>query len=171
MFKDLEFISLYVVDGDNAKVPDRAREMKLGYFAPNFDPKQWDRSFYLQAGIDPEKRYSSFHVSVNENFESSKPDGEYAFVESLFYKGLKMVLRTKLPVIHNAPVLENLWSWRPYIENATEIECSDCGMMNMIESCNLKAKKLWFHDNRESVRPSMLRYNWETVPYVVKKSI
>ena len=126
MFSDIKSLSVLVVDGDNYQVPSDARIVSLGYFGRNFNPERWDESMYLQCGLDPALRHEGFYAPYDNLCDGVPPSGEYCFAESLFYRGSDALVLSKLPINHAFPKCSIFW-WRRYIENATEIECCDCG--------------------------------------------
>ena len=134
--------------------------IKLGYFGENFlkDPvMRYDANFYLQAGLDFEKRWSEFHYPRDPEAEyelfrqvcGDTKEGEYIFFHedasrgfainrNLIPDGLKLVT----PGINNQHTLGSddngrFFQYGYILENAASIHCIESAFAALADSLSL----------------------------------
>ncbi len=143
---------------------------KIGFEA--CDRRRFDESFYEQAGVPFEYRWSKFRLpqtipGEDEAFERLRPGSDYRVVHREASHGL-YALRIDEPM----PTVEirgprsggygNLLVYRRLIERATEVHCINSSVVHLVDSLDGPAR-LVYHDARP--RAFQLRRRWETVPY------
>lgn len=169
MYRDMDNVTIIDVDDDamaDAAVKECKRHAKtvlgLGMYG---NPKQWelgpnfDRWFYMQAGLDHKERWNGFKCARQESRELPVPDGKYAFVhddpergftippEALPLQRMKIVKPDKSLTNANGDkcILFDYWGW---LDNAQEIHCIDSSFAILVDHLHLPKfgnKKLVLH--------------------------
>lgn len=140
----------------------------------NGDPnRDFDRAFYDQIGMDFDLRWSNFRMPVNELpalefFKKHIPqdDEPYALVHDTGSVGsFQLDIGTDLKVVKIQPGLtQTLLDWKFVMERAHEIHCIDSSVIHLVDSLNVGASRLVYHDVGRGSRFN-LKNNWETKTY------
>lgn len=187
MLRDLQNVVIRPVEDDEEAVffftqvwkSDRAG---LGVYGPGMNFKEWDQSFYRQAGISFQRRWDDWKCKRDEGMEnqldlprwgSNWPIEDMIFVhddrdrgfeinatsDPLMYQGHAAGSRIVRPNKTGLP----LFIYQKWIERAVEIHAICSSFSLFIDSIELpKNPKLVLHDIRGEPLP-VYRKNWEIV--------
>lgn len=180
MFCDLNGIEILSV-ADDAEADVYANKyqsldydvVRVGYFGPNFDPVNWDESFYIQAGVDCEERWNKFYYYSDKEKESElysslcSGDDDYIFVHDDFSRQC-FIDDEKLPdmkiVKPNYDLGYTIFDYGMVLHNASEIHCMDSSFACLIDHISsLKDKVKYIH---RYVRPGggpVYRNGWNII--------
>lgn len=171
MFSDLP--NVLVVDGydyPEAKTILVTESIRMGFFGSdkvNWREVQWDREFYIQAGVDFDERWDSVAFPV-ELIPAVSPSD--AIVIHDIPERKITIDPADLPVGRHIRIVRrpSFWNWLPEILSARELHCVDSAYLNLAESLyatgHLRNTKLVFH-SRPKIRlhnsvPPVLRAPW-----------
>lgn len=131
----------------------------------------FDSEFYLNLGIPFINRWKKFKMP-NNSFESQKffnkliKDDRYCLVHNVASVGkFDLNVNTDLPIYYlEKDLTDCLLNWKDVIMNAAEIHCIDSSVIHLVDSLNLKASKLYYHDVNRGSKFHVIN-NWLTVNY------
>lgn len=160
MFSDLANITLdYGGTYEETKAKADAcgkSAVRLGFFSPSglawaktFQPLGWDESFYEQAGVPFQYRWTKFKLP--EKLLSFEPRHPSVIVHQILDRNLSirdgMLPRTK-DIVHITQ-RPSVWDWIPEICSASELHLVDSVYLNLAESLYtlgyLRNTRLVFH--------------------------
>jgi len=166
MYRDLKNIE-YIV-GDDAVAEKYISDnhitnlLKIGF--DKLDPNiRFDRSFYICAGVEFEKRWTDFYVERDMEREKALfnklglKENEYLFTNDDHKRGHvipKHKYRQDLPVITSeidCPLFDLCY----IIENAAEIHLMESSIKCLAENLDLKTDKLFYHIFVRSYPPNI----------------
>lgn len=185
MFRDLPNIEIIQGDNDFAKLfmvanffshsGKRYDEAKIiGY--PYLDQNagmNFEQQFYQRAGIDFEKKWTSFHVQRDPSREESlfkkiAPKDDYIFLHDDLPRGFKIErkrLPKKYPVVFpEKDFTDNIFDYCTTLTRAKEIHVFDSSFMFLVDCLEYRNshQKLFIH---RYARPN---FNW-TLPILKKE--
>jgi len=128
------------------------RVLCLGMYGDRkcYDHKSWDRSMYVQAGLDFQLRWNEFRCSRQPSCELSRPREDYAFVHDDAARGFA-IPANRLPcgmkiVRPDAKATENIFAYWGLLENAKELHMIDSSFAILADSLpELKAERVCVH--------------------------
>lgn len=152
----------------NMSINNNLPLLRIGFTGQNDTP--FDEQFYQQMGVDFEKRWTNFRMPIDKTnadlfFNSFIGHDEYALVHNTASIGTyELQINTNLPIYFVDKSLESMLDWRTVIENAKEIHCIDSSFIHLVDSLNLSANKLVYHDvGRGSI--FKLKNEWNGIIY------
>lgn len=167
MFRDLGKIEARAIK-HTKEIPDLIDGcdecLDLGFAREDFDAKVFDRSFYTQANVDFEKRWSDFKFTRDESIEA-KCNVPFRFVHDDWGRGFQ-ITRIKAddscPIVRPHP-LPNIFQFIWMLENADEIHCIDSSFLSLADSIPTKAKRLVYHRYARNSIPPILKKAWDII--------
>ena len=140
----------------------------LGNKGTNYRREQFDQSFYEQAGLPFEVRWSGFRFIRDPAVELKAPEPPYAFLHEDETRGL-VFDRSKacfagLPECVPTPgIADNIFAWVPAILNAAEIHCIDSSFALLVDSLDIAPSvALYLHRYaRPAVTIPTYRLHWQ----------
>ena len=137
----------------------------LGFYANDdtFDRSKFDQEFYRQAGVPFQHRWDAFYVPQPEVLDLVERETPYAFMHEDVDRGFA-IDKNRLPEFtrYTPGMSDNIFSFMPLIENATEIHVIHSAFLALADSLPLKATRLVIHDYARQLGEAMpaLRYPW-----------
>lgn len=176
MYRDLPQIELLPVgdDGQAAAmletVPDAAR-LRIGF--EKLDSRDFVESFFRQAGLDRQRRYTDFHVVRDPAREEAcyrrlvGNSARYLFLHDDPSRGFAIDARrlpAALPVVRPEGA-DTIFDYAQVVERATEIHCIDSAFANLVESLPRPcAERFVLHGYAKPTSDVIFRrHPWETL--------
>lgn len=176
MLRDVKNIELLPIEDDKEAdefctiVAQKGfKVLKLGMFGQRFDIKEWDKSFYRQAGVPFEKRWSEFTCQRQPSRELKPPEGQFCFIHEDPSRGI-LIDRSRLPqdmpwVFAKPGLTQNLFDWWEHLEKATELHLMESCFAVLADSLpELQARRVVIHAYaRNSIPPTYAQRlsSWE----------
>jgi hypothetical protein len=140
----------------------------LGNQGINYQREQFDRSFYEQAALPFETRWSGFKIVRDTSVELSPPSLPFAFVHEDTSRGF--AIDRSRPCFSGLPectpvtgMTDNIFAWLPTILSATEIHCIDSSFALLVDSLEICSDvRLYLHRYaRPAVTIPTYRLHWQ----------
>ena len=113
----------------------------------------FDNEFYNLAGIDLQARWDKFKMPTDDSaskefFNKFIKDKEYCLVHRQGSpRSYDLDIKTDLPIYYvESGLTETILDWADVIKNAKEIHCIDSSIIHLVDSLELSAEKLYYHD-------------------------
>ena len=113
----------------------------------------FDNEFYNLAGIDLQARWDKFKMPTDDSaskefFNKFIKDKEYCLVHCQGSpRSYDLDIKTDLPIYYvESGLTETILDWADVIKNAKEIHCIDSSIIHLVDSLELSAEKLYYHD-------------------------
>lgn len=135
------------------------------------DPKTYfDLEFYTMAGVDFQDRWDKFKMPKDntasiELYKQIIKDTEYCLIHCEGSEGkYDLNIDTNLPKVYIDPKLSrSALDWADIIKNAKEIHCIDSAIIHLVDSLELSAEKLYYHEVVGRPGKFHLINDWEKV--------
>jgi len=157
MFRDIHNLSIVKADDKDAQniLKNVPQETHLVIGHQYLDCIQnYDKFFYHSVGLDFDKRWSDFYILRDNKREQELYDkfeikGDYIFIHEDTQRNFN-IDKTHIPqnvqvVTPDIRFTNNIFDYLKIIENATEIHVIDSSFKHIIESIEVKSKKLYYH--------------------------
>jgi len=161
MYRDLENLNLIGIKDDEEAFKYNVPCLRIGFAFCSFLIQAyrvtWDQSFYIQCGIDFEKRWSQFHIRRDSDSELDlysrlNPNNEpYALIHGFASDGIQRIddvcIDPSLKRIEVKPEYShNIFDYSILIEKARELHCVDSSFKHICESLETSQAKLFYHN-------------------------
>jgi hypothetical protein len=140
--------------------------LRIGF--QHTDPKNWDRSFYKQLGIDFLERYRFFKLP------RAKPSGilpvpieKFIFVHNKSSdQDFNLNVQSNLyRIVVKKEDTNNLLCYLDLIEKAEEIHCINSSLFHLIDSLPSITNKLFYHNIRQHPCNFEISKKWSIIHY------
>jgi hypothetical protein len=178
MFRDLPNVAVRPVIDDEEQIffansVWKGEILKLGFFAgrnQDFDPNQFDREFYRQAGINFQRRWDAFDVKRDPLLEIGAWPRPYLFVHEDTARGM-VIDRTRMPRRSSCcrfemkspdkNVTRNIFAWIPALIHAEQIHVINSSFALLVDSLpRIPSQKLFLHRYARGGEFPSFRYPW-----------
>lgn len=133
------------------------------------DPKNWDKSFYKQLGIDFLERYRFFKLPrIKSQNMLPIPDNKFIFVHNQSSDHIfNLNIETKLSTVFvKKEDTNNLLCYIDLIQNANEIHCINSSLFHLIDSIPNITNNLYYHNVRKHPCNFQVSPKWSIIEYV-----
>jgi hypothetical protein len=166
-FRDVSNIECFSVADDDEAIAAKEAVCKedmtvvgLGVWSDKpFDRVHWDKSFYDQAGMDFQDRWSQFTCVRQPSRELEVPEEPYCLIHEDKKRGYLIDRKRlpKLPIVEITPEkTANLFDWWGLVESATELHLMESCVAILADSLpEIRARrKVIHHYTRQSTAPT-----------------
>lgn len=167
LFSGLDVKVVSVSDDNHAKAYERSSNLvlRLGFNGDEFQPCVFDQSFYCQAGIPFENRWSFFdkftvpysELKKDTLFIHDDPSRDMCISSNFYPRGKHIIRPERLAAT-------TIFYWLNAIQTCEEIHCISSCFALLADSVPLKAKRKVIHAYaRPGEALPTFRQNWEII--------
>jgi hypothetical protein len=173
MYEDVKNLSFFIVNDDSQAdqiiINNNIPCIKVGFKSPP-ENITWDQLFYIEAGIDFNKRWESFYIKRNKEseedlFNKLNPNKEdYVLIHNKGSDGIDRIkyklIDDKIKKIFVEKHTNIMFDYRKLIENAKEIHCISSSFKDFVDSLDIDIKVYYHNIPARPDSNHKIKLNW-----------